>query len=100
VLGYVGVQIGVVLFEEFTEAADAGTKGLVGAAADAVEAAQLAICLAAFEEVFLELLEFRVHFGAIQLAVFEFGFGGDELFDAFSHLIEGSFIGHDERCFL
>lgn len=48
-LVYVGIQLGVVFFQEFAQAVDIAAEGLVRAAADGVEAAQLAIGAAALQ---------------------------------------------------
>lgn len=49
VLVNVGVQLGVVFLQEFAQAVDIAAEGLVGAAADGIEAAQLAIGAAALQ---------------------------------------------------
>jgi len=100
VLFHIVVQFGMLFPEDFAQAVDIAAKCLVGAAADLVEAAQLAIGTATFQEVFLELFEFCIQFGTIRLAVFELGLLEVDLFHAFSHLIQGGFIGHNQGCFL
>lgn len=49
VLGYVGIQLGVVFLQEFAQTVDIAAEGLVRAAADGVEATQLAIGAAALQ---------------------------------------------------
>lgn len=99
-LGDVGIQLGVVFPQEFAHAVDIGTKSLVGAAADTIEAAQLAIGTATFQKVFSELIKFCIQFSTIRLAVLQLCLLGMDLVHAFLDRIEGFLVGHGDGAFL